>query len=52
MEQATPWGIALGHTHSAVARVDALGRPEVIENREGQTTVGTVLLMWRASLLV
>lgn len=39
-----PFGIDLGTTYSVIAHLDRAGRPEPIENRDGQRTTPSVIL--------
>jgi len=46
------FGIDLGTTYSAIARMDEYGRPQIIQNRDGQNTTPSVVYFENASNFV
>jgi len=49
---ATPIGIDLGTTYSAVAAIDRSGKPEIVRNSEGQTITPSVVLFDNGEAIV
>ena len=46
------FGIDLGTTYSAIAHMDEYGRPQIIQNRDGQNTTPSVVYFESASNFV